>query len=166
MIIGDIVGIILAVVLFGVLLSTMFRLTVAVFSPRARVSIRQHPVAHSIWFVGGLFAGLLLFFHRDAAGRSETRARFINNMNCLLEAHVELQQYGAFTNQFRHETVYPFTNRFTIDGTDYQCEFAVECEDFTNRGFLTITTNKTFVWIDKRRGVIPLVKPHIFPPGF
>ena len=108
-----------------------------------------------------LFFGLLF-----ALARSDNRARFINTMNCLLEAHVELQQYGAFTNQFRHETVYPFTNRFTIDGTDYQCEFAVECEDFANRGFLTITTNKMFVWVDKKRGVIPLGKPSIFPPGF
>ena len=163
--IGDIIGIILTVVLFSVPLSAMFRLTVAAFSPRARASIRQHPVAHSVWFAGGLLAVFFLFFCY-AAGRAETRARFINNMNDLLEAHVELQQYGAFTNQFRRETVYPFTNRFTIDGTDYQCEFAVECEDFTNRGFLTITTNKIFVWIDKRRGVIPLVKPHTFPPGF
>jgi hypothetical protein len=161
----DIIGIILTVVLFGVPLSAIFRLTVAAFSPRARISIRQRPVAHFIWFVGGFLAVLILFYCY-AAGKADTRARFINSMNDLREAHVEFQQYGAFTNQFRHQVVYPFTNRFAINGTDYQCEFAIECDDFTNRGFLTITTNEMFVWVDKKRGVIPLVKSHTFPPGF
>jgi len=117
-------------------------------------------VAGSLAVLVALFFGLLYVL-----AVVDHRARFINNMNLLIEAHAELQEYGAFTNRFQHETVYPFTNRFTIDGKDYQCEFAVECEEFTNRGFLTITTNKMFVWIDKRRGVIPLVKPHTLPPG-
>ncbi len=163
--IGGIIGIILTGVLFSVPLSALFRLTIAVFSPRARVSIRQHPVAHFIWFVSAFLAVLLLLYCY-AAGRAVTRARFINKMNELREAHIELQQHGAFTNQLRREAIYPFTNRFAIDGTDYQCEFAVECEDFKNRGFLTITTNKIFVWIDKKRGAMPLVTSHTFPPGF
>jgi len=165
MTIGDIIGIILTVLLFSVPLSGIFRLTVAAFSPRARVSIRQHPVAHFVWFLGGLLAAFLLLFFYEA-GRAETRARFINTMNDLKEAHIELQKYGAYTNQSRYETVYPYTNRFVVDGTDYQCEFAAECDEFTNRGFLTITTNKVFVWVDKKHGVIPLLRPRTFPPGF
>jgi hypothetical protein len=108
----------------------------------------------------------LFFWLLYALGSADRRAKFIDIMNDLKEAHDELQKFGAFTNQFRYETVYPFTNRFVVNGTDYQCEFAVECADFTNRGFLTITTNEVFVWVDKKRGVIPLVRPHTFPHGF
>ncbi|MGH7952036.1 MAG: hypothetical protein ACREFE_08975, partial [Limisphaerales bacterium] len=112
-------------------------------------------------------AVLVAFFFMLLYGMAsaDRRARFINAMACLKEAHFELQKYGAFTNQFRYETVYPYTNRFAVDGTDYQCEFAVESEDFTNRGFLTITTNEVFVWVDKKRGIMPL-SPRTFPPGF
>ena len=136
----------------------------------------------SFWSLGALavmkksvivlivLAVLVAFFFVLLYGtaRGDRRARFINTMNDLREAHFELQKYGAFTNQFRYETVYPFTNQFVVDGTDYQCEFAVECEEFTNRGFLTITTNDIFVWIDKKRGVMPLgrVPAFTFPPGF
>jgi hypothetical protein len=91
-------------------------------------------------------------------------------MNELREANVQLQKYGAFTNQFRYDTVYPYTNRFNIDGTVYQCEFTVESVDLylRNRGFLTITTNDIFVWVDKKRGVMPLGRgpAFTFPPGF
>jgi type II secretory pathway pseudopilin PulG len=111
--------------------------------------------------LAALFFGLLY-----SLASADRRARFINTMNDLKEAHFELQKYGAFTNQFHDATVYPFTNQFVIDGTNYQCEFAVECEDFTNRGFLTITTNEFFVWIDKKHGVMPPLSLRTFPPGF
>jgi hypothetical protein len=99
---------------------------------------------------------------------SERRARFIIAMNDLRQAHIELQKYGVFTNQFRYETVYPFTNRLVVDGKRYQCEFAIDCQGVSNRGLLTIATNEIFVWIDKKRGVMALgkVPAFTFPPGF
>ena len=113
--------------------------------------------------VVALVAFLLVFMYGSAT--AERRARFINTMNDLKEAHIELQKYGAFTNHFRDASVYLYTNLFTIEGTGYQCEFAVESEAFKKRGFLTITTNEVFVWIDKKHGVIPLIRPLTFPPG-
>jgi hypothetical protein len=113
-----------------------------------------------------LVAAFLVFAFGEA--RADRRAQFINALNALREAQIELHQSGQFTNYSRYMTVYPYTNRVTTDGTSYQCEFAVECEDFTNRGLLTITTNETFVWFDKKQGVMPLggVRSFKFPPGF
>ena len=102
--------------------------------------------------------------------RGSHRARFIIAMNELRSANLQLQKYGAFTNQFRGDTVYPYTNRFDMDGTVYQCQFAVESVDLYlgKRGLLTITTNDIIVWVDKKRGVMPLGKEPAFPfpPGF
>jgi hypothetical protein len=109
---------------------------------------------------------VVLFVLLHSLAKSESRARFINTMNDLKEAHLELQSYGTFTNHFRDASVYLYTNRLTIDGTDYQCEFALESDEFRERGLLTITTNEIFVWIDKKQGLIPLSRQRFFPPGF
>ena len=62
--------------------------------------------------------------------------------------------------------MYPYTNRFTIDGTIYQCEYAAKRAEFKDRGFLTITTNQIFVWVDRKGGLTPLVEPRMHPAGF
>jgi hypothetical protein len=108
---------------------------------------------------------LLVFFLLYGLASGERRARFINTMNALKEAHYELQKYGSFTNYSRNFSVYPYTNRFVVAGTNYQCEFAIESEEFSKRGFLTITTNQVFVWIDKKHGLVPLTTPLTYPPG-
>jgi hypothetical protein len=105
----------------------------------------------------------LLFLYGSAS--AERRARFLNTKIALLEAHIELQRNGGFTNYFRDINVYPCTNQITFDSTNYQCEFAVESEEFRQRGFLTITTNGVFFWVDKKYGLIPLVRPKTYPPG-
>lgn len=118
-----------------------------------------------------LFIGLsvvvvmVLLAFMEGSSSARRRARFIRTMNALKEAHVDLQQLGGFTNYFREMNIYLFTNRFIIGATDYQCEFAVETDEFRDRGFLTITTNAVFVWVDKKRGLIPLLKPETYPPG-
>ena len=108
---------------------------------------------------------LLAFVLLHGLASGERRARFINTMAALKEAHYELQKDGGFTNYFRNMNVYPYTNQLSVAGTNFQCEFAVESDEFRARGFLTITTNEVFVWVDKKRGVIPLVSPRTFPPG-
>jgi hypothetical protein len=122
-------------------------------------------VAVVLVVLGTLFVG---FFYSVARGGH--RARFIIAMNELREANAELQKYGIFTNQFRYEPVYPYTNRFDIDGRVYQCGLAVESVDLylRKRGFLAITTNDVFVWVDKKSGAMPLgrVPAFTFPPWF
>ncbi len=93
---------------------------------------------------------------------------FINFMNDMKEADYELRHYGSFTNQFLHSKVYACTNCYTIGGTNYRCEFCGEHEWFRDRGTLAITTNQIFIWIDKKHGVIPMLRgnSHLtFPPG-
>ena len=110
--------------------------------------------------------GLFLY----SAARGSHRARFVIAMNELREAKGQLQKQGALTTQqFGYDKVYPCTNRFTIDGTAYQCQLAVESVDLylRGRGLLTITTNDIIVWVDKERGVMPLGSGSAFrfPPG-
>jgi hypothetical protein len=111
------------------------------------------------------FLGLFLY----SAARGSHRARFVIAMNELREASAQLQKQGAFTNQFSYDKVYPCTNRFNVGGTAYQCQLAVESVDLylRDRGLLTITTNDIIVWVDKKRGVMPLGSGSAFrfPPG-
>jgi hypothetical protein len=97
------------------------------------------------------------------------RARFSIAVTKLREANAQLQKHGAFTDRPHDDKVYPFTNRFSIDGTTYQCQLAVESVDLylRDRGLLTITTNDIIVWIDKERGAVPLGSGSAFrfPPG-
>jgi hypothetical protein len=113
-----------------------------------------------------LVAAFLVVAFGEARG--DRRSQFVSAVNALGEAHIELHQYGEFTNYSHNMTVYPYTNQVVADGTDYQCELAVENDWLKDRGVLTITTNEVFVWIDKKRGVIPLggLRTFTFPPGF
>jgi hypothetical protein len=112
----------------------------------------------------GLAALAIVFLF--AVDRGERRAKFIGLESDLKQAHLALQRDGGFTNFFRNVNVYPYTNLITIDGTNYQCEFAAEHDWFKERGLLTITTNEEYIWIDKKQGLIRLAKPPSFPPGF
>jgi hypothetical protein len=112
---------------------------------------------------------LAVFIFMPRESRVDRRAWLTISKVSLRDADTELRKFGAFTNHppaSEYVRVYPYTNRFTIDGTDYQCELAAECERLTNRGFLTITTNQIFVWVDKTHGLVPLVGPLVFPSGF
>jgi hypothetical protein len=111
-----------------------------------------------------LIVALLVFAYAELS--ADRRSQFFSAVNGLREAHIELHQYGSFTNYSRSMTVYLYPNRVAADGTSYQCELAVTNDWFQDRGFLTITTNEVFVWIDNKRGVIPLGTRATFPPGF
>src|SRR5690242_12336310 len=68
----------------------------------------------------------------------------------LKVADSDLHKFGTFTNRFGNVRVDFYTNRFSADGVDFQCELAARCERLTNRGFLAITTNRIFVWIETK----------------
>jgi hypothetical protein len=166
-IIGEAVSLLLTALLIIIPLSALARLASAAFSLQVRQAIRQHPVAHSIWCIAGLLAAFLLVFCY-AAGRAESRARFVNLMNELKQADYEYRQRGGLTNQPRNFRISSFTNVYSVGGTNYSCEFLIECEELRERGSLAITTNGIFVWIDQKRGVLPLLRQNsqvAFPPG-
>jgi hypothetical protein len=83
----------------------------------------------------------------------------------LKSADADLHKFGILTNRFQNVTVNPYTNHFTVDGVDYQCELAATCERLTNRGFLAITTNQIFVWIDTK-GSLTVLTNHVRSLGF
>jgi len=63
-----------------------------------------------------------------------------------------------------------FTNIVSVGGTQYQCAVAIEMSYFQGDGFLAMTTNQQFIFLDKKRG--PLMIPatghyraRLFPPG-
>jgi hypothetical protein len=118
-----------------------------------------------------VLAALVLAFFVFAAreSRLDRRAWLTISKVALKQADGELHKFGAFTNYpptSNYVRVYLYTNRFTVDGRDYQCELAAECERLTNRGFLTITTNQIFVWIDTKGSLTPLIQPDVRPYGF
>lgn len=84
----------------------------------------------------------------------------------LTTADTDLHKSGGFTNRYQKITVTPYTNRFTVGGIDYQCELAAQCKRLNGRGFLAITTNRIFVWIDTKQSPTPLVKTNTRPRGF
>lgn len=109
--------------------------------------------------------GVLAFFaNRYYEARTNRRAQFIDVRVWLKEAHFD---HEGYTNDSIGLTeVYPYTNRFTIDGTNYVCEFAARSELFRGSGFLAVTTNGVYVWIDKKGRVMPLEPGLHYPPGF
>ena len=110
---------------------------------------------------------LLIFIFPPLESRVDHRAWLTNSKVALREADTELHKFGAFTNYYsQYITVHSYTNRFIVDGTNYQCELAAECERLKYRGFLTITTNQIFIWVDKKGGLTPLVAPRFEPAGF
>lgn len=115
--------------------------------------------------IGVLLLALVLFY-LYAAGRSDRVAKFISFRNDLKDAHLQLKLNGGFTNHSKYTRVYAWTNEYAIGGTNYQCEFAGENGEFTSRGTLAITTNEVFLWIDKKGGVVPLIRRNTaLPPG-
>jgi len=112
---------------------------------------------------------LMVFFFMSRESRVDRRGWLTITKVSLRDADTELHKFGAFTNHpptSEYVRVYSYTNRFTIDGIDYQCELAADCARLINRGLLTITTNQIYVWVDKKGGFTPLVGPRIHPAGF
>ena len=111
---------------------------------------------------------LAIVIFTPVESRIDRRAWLTTSAFALRNADMELHKFGSFTNHFplSDVRVFTYTNRFTIDGIDYRCELAAECERLTNRGFLTMTTNQIFVWVDKKGGLTALTESPLRPPGF
>jgi hypothetical protein len=113
--------------------------------------------------VVGLFV-LAFVVNRYYEFRTNHRAQFITVFAWLKEARFD---HKGYTNgDFWQTEIYPYTNRFTIDGTNYVCEFAARSQVFGGRGFLAVTTNWAYVWIDDKGKVIPFRPGLRYPPGF
>ena len=89
--------------------------------------------------------------------RAKHAAAIVITVDSLKAAYVALKQDDRFTNiapQICH--IYEYTNRYSVSGKVYQCEFAADAWDHrAHDNLLAITTNYEFLFIDKK-GVVVL----------
>lgn len=81
--------------------------------------------------------------------RSLRRAEVYNSISELLSSENRWRQNGSLTNGNPGFTVYPFTNRVTVSGTNFQCVMAVKAERIESFGFMALAADGTVLWIDR-----------------
>jgi hypothetical protein len=117
-----------------------------------------------------LLLGLSLLTVCYLGGRSLRHAGIIEGRALLKIAAKDLSEYGYVTNV--SSSTYRFwrsTNVATIGGTQYQCFAEVGGGLLGEAGTLAVTTNQTFIWLDRQRPpkiVGPDYRPPLFPPRF
>jgi hypothetical protein len=97
--------------------------------------------------------------------KSVRRARSVHAKNSLLVTLQTLERTGQFTNKWPELHIYPFTNRFVFDGSNYECVIAIDSWDKKPGTVLAVTTNKAFVLIGEKEGPVPLIESR-FPDWF
>jgi hypothetical protein len=109
-----------------------------------------------------LIAAFLTFM--PALARSQRRAMAVNAKSTLLSAYADIKTDGALTNSWSlRYHVRPYTNRYVIDGTVYQCVLAADSWDYQGAdNLLALTTKEAFLYIDPH-GAVPV--GHL-PPGY
>src|SRR5262249_242662 len=105
------------------------------------------------------------YFH----SKSIDRAWLINSKSALLYAQKQLHDHGAITDASRHIQIQSLRTQLAVDGVAYESELVAHVPGYTNAGYLLITTNGVFIWMDKTRG--PTIVggagyPHVTPPRF
>jgi hypothetical protein len=88
----------------------------------------------------------------------------------LKEAAKDYAEHGYVTNYgSRHYEVWLSTNMVSIVGTQYQCFITTHNSKFYDEGSLAITTNRVFIWLDKKRPpkiIDTNYRAPLFPPRF
>lgn len=91
-------------------------------------------------------AALWVFAVIYTTSSSRQQGAFYSHVRNLLAAHEQLHAQGALTN---HPGVYAVSNRVTVSGLEFQCEFAADLPSLTNGESLVVATDGKVVWIDK-----------------
>lgn len=107
---------------------------------------------------------LYVIFLRAFNKAEVLRPRVLHVQNTLLEAYLEQANGVVFTNHRPEEChIFGFTNHLVIGSTNYQCVLAADSWDYQgSSNLLVITTNRSFLYIDKH-GPVPI--EHM-PPGY
>jgi hypothetical protein len=117
--------------------------------------------------LGTLFA--LLMFYGLAYGRSLRLSRVMLGRSVLKQAQQQLAETGRVEPNGSWRPV-EFTNDVTIGGVIYRCSVATPLAGFDDEGIFAMTTNETFIWVDKKRApkIIPTsgYRPRLFPESF
>jgi len=107
--------------------------------------------------IGIVLVAALGWYYLYQLGKSVRRARSVHARNSLLVTLQTLERTGHFTNEWPELHIYPFTNRYVLDGSNYQCVVAIDSWDKKPSTALAVTTNKTFVLIGEKEGPFPLI---------
>jgi hypothetical protein len=91
----------------------------------------------------------LLFIFGRAKERSLRRASAFATVGELLSAEKYWSEHGVVTNFNSGYTVYRYTNRISVAGTDHQGVLATRLERIQDFGFSVLTTDGTVLWIDR-----------------
>ena len=87
----------------------------------------------------------------------------------LAQAYIDFTRSGT-VGAYGTSKPFVFTNTVVADRTSYYCTVAVGVPGFEDEGVLAMTTNETFIWLDKTRPpkIIPTTgyKPQLFPERF
>ena len=117
--------------------------------------------------LAAIFAFLIFF--SLSYGQSLRRSSVMLGRSFLKQAQQQLVQTGRVEPNGSWRP-FVFTNQVTVDGVAYQCSVATALAPFDDEGVLAMTTNETFIWVDKRRPpkIVPTsgYRPHFFPESF
>ena len=97
------------------------------------------------------------WYHLYELDRSLRRAGVVRAKNSLLVTCQTLERTGSFTNEWPQLHIYPFTNHYKLEGSNYCCVAAIDSWDKKASNVLAITTNKAFVLIGENNGPVQLV---------
>ena len=117
--------------------------------------------------LGTLF--VLLMFCSLAYGRSLRLSRVMIGRSVLKQAQQQLTEAGRVEPNDSWQP-FVFTNDVRIAGVTYRCSVATHLAGFDDEGIFAMTTNETFIWVDKKRApkIIPMsgYRPRFFPESF
>ena len=97
-------------------------------------------------------------------GVSLRHAGIVEGRSFLKMAAKEYAWRGYVTNHGSSHQIWLSSNVVSVGGT-HQCFITVRVPKFYGKGTLAITTNQTFIWLD-REGPPKIIGTHYRPPSF
>jgi hypothetical protein len=97
--------------------------------------------------------------------QAERRVSVVVGEGALASAYKDYTNSGFLTNDSASYQVWLSSNMVTIGGTQYPCLLELRSDRFSDAGTLAMTTNRTFIWLD-RHGPAKIVNPGYKPPLF
>lgn len=122
--------------------------------------------------IGAVVVGVisvLMVFYSLAYGQVLRRSRVMLGRDVLKQAHQQLAETGRIERSLSWRP-FVFTNDVTVNGVTYRGSVATPLPPFDDEGIFVMTTNQTFIWVDKQQPpkVIPAsgYTPRFFPEKF
>jgi hypothetical protein len=105
------------------------------------------------------------YFH----SKSVDRAWLVHAKSALLSAQKKLADQDAISSGEKSIYVERRSDQMKVGEDVYEAQLAAHISGYTNAGYLLITTNNVFIWMDKKDG--PMIIdgpgfPHATPPRF